>query len=312
MVRAISAHLDRWRDDFDVRAVLIVGAGERGLCAGGDIRSIYDDARAGGTASLRFWADEYRMNAAIARFPKPYLAFMDGLVMGGGVGISAHGGYRVVTERSRIAMPEVGIGFVPDVGGTDLLSRAPGQLGIHAALTAAQLSGADAVHCGLADYYVPADRLPDLLDALATRTPDAALALFTEPAPRSALAAESSWIDRCYSANTVEEILDRLRDSGGPAVAAAKEMETKSPTALKVTLRALRSAASLPDLETVLAQEYRISHHAFTSAEFTEGIRAQVIDKDRAPRWSPPTLTEVSDEMVDAYFAHLGEDELEM
>ncbi|HEX4721625.1 MAG TPA: enoyl-CoA hydratase/isomerase family protein [Pseudonocardiaceae bacterium] len=310
MVLAITAHLDRWRDDPAVRMVVVDGAGDRGLCAGGDIRSIHEDACAGGTASLAFWADEYRMNAAIARYPKPYLAIMDGVVMGGGVGVSAHGSHRVVTDRSRLAMPEVGIGFVPDVGGTYLLSRAPGQLGTHAALTTAQLSGPDAIHCGLADHYVPAERLPDLLDALATWTPEGALALFATPAPPSALAAEREWIDHCYAADTVEEILDRLRNNGNSAIAAAKEIEAKSPTALKVTLRALRAAAGLPDLAAVLAQEYRISCHAFTSAEFAEGIRARIIDKDRAPRWSPPTLLEVDDGIVDAYFADLGDHEL--
>ncbi|MFB9930001.1 enoyl-CoA hydratase/isomerase family protein [Amycolatopsis halotolerans] len=309
MVRAITARLDRWRDDAGVRAVLVEGAGERGLCAGGDIRSIYEDARAGGTATLEFWADEYRLNAAIARYPKPYVAIMDGLVMGGGVGVSAHGSHRVATDRSRIAMPEVGIGFVPDVGGTYLLSRTPGELGTHAALTTAQLSGADAVHCGLADFFVPADRLPDLFDALATRTPDSALALVAETPPPSALAAEAAWIDHCYAADTVEEILGRLRDGGEAAVAAAKEIESKSPVALKVTLRALRAAAALPDLESVLAQEYRISHRAFGSAEFTEGIRAQVIDKDRSPRWHPATLAEVDADLVGSYFAALGDEE---
>ncbi|HEX7661020.1 MAG TPA: enoyl-CoA hydratase/isomerase family protein [Pseudonocardiaceae bacterium] len=310
MVVAITNHLDDWRDDPEIRAVLIDGAGGRGLCAGGDIRSIYDDMRTGGSGSLAFWADEYQMNATIARYPKPYLALMDGVVMGGGVGVSAHGSHRVVTERSRVGMPEVGIGFVPDVGGSYLLSRAPGQLGVHIALTATALSGADAIYCGLADCYVPSERLPDLLDVLASRTPDDALAVVAEPAPPSGLAAERSWIDHCYAADSVEEILVRLHDGGDAAVAAAKEIETKSPTALKVALRALRRAAALPDLETVLAQEYRISRRAFASAEFAEGIRAQIVDKDRSPHWSPATLADVDDSLVDSYFADLGADEL--
>ncbi|MFF0149204.1 enoyl-CoA hydratase [Amycolatopsis sulphurea] len=310
MVRAIIAQLQSWRDDAGVRAVLVEGAGERGLCAGGDIRSIYEDAKAGGTDSLEFWADEYRMNALIGRYPKPYLAIMDGIVMGGGVGVSAHGSHRVVTDRTRLAMPEAGIGFVPDVGGTYLLSRAPGELGTHVALTAGSVSGADAIHCGLADHYVPAARLPDLFDALATRTPDEALELVAEPPPPSVLAEAREWIDHCYAAETVEEILVRLQDGGEAAVAAAKEIEGKSPTSLKVTLRALREAARLPDLPSVLKQEYRISHHAFRSADFAEGVRAQIIDKDRSPRWSPATLAEVGDDLVAAYFEDLGNDEL--
>lgn len=303
MVLAMLDHLEAWRTDPGVRAVLIDGAGDRGLCAGGDIRAIYEDARGGGTASLRFWADEYRLNTVISRYPKPYLALMDGLVMGGGVGVSAHGSHRIVTERSRVGMPETGIGFVPDVGGTYLLSRTPGELGTHMALTAGAISGPDAIHCGLADHFVPSERIPDLLDALAARTPDDALELIAEPAPPSTLAMDAGWIDRCYAADTVEEILARLHAEGDAAATAAKEIEAKSPTALKVTLRALRSAAAMPDLETALAQELRISTHALSTAEFAEGIRAQIIDKDRSPKWSPATLSEVDDELVGAYFA---------
>ncbi|OLZ49794.1 enoyl-CoA hydratase/isomerase family protein [Amycolatopsis keratiniphila] len=303
MVLAMLDHLEAWRADPGVRAVLIDGAGDRGLCAGGDIRAIYEDARAGGTASLRFWADEYRLNLLISRYPKPYLALMDGLVMGGGVGVSAHGSHRIVTERSRVGMPETGIGFVPDVGGTYLLSRTPGELGTHIALTAGAISGPDAIHCGLADHFVPSERIPDLLDALTSRPTDEALELIAEPAPPSALAGDAAWIDHCYAADTVEEILSRLHAGGDAAATAAKEIEAKSPTALKVTLRALRSAAALPDLETVLAQEYRIAAHALSTAEFAEGIRAQIIDKDRAPKWSPATLSEVDDKIVNAYFS---------
>ncbi|AIG77230.1 Hypothetical protein AJAP_21860 [Amycolatopsis japonica] len=303
MVLAMLDHLETWRADPGVRAVLIDGAGDRGLCAGGDIRAIYEDARAGGTASLRFWADEYRLNLLISRYPKPYLALMDGLVMGGGVGVSAHGSHRIVTERSRVGMPETGIGFVPDVGGTYLLSRTPGELGTHIALTAGAVSGPDAIHCGLADHFVPSERIPDLLDALTSRPTEDALKSIAEPAPPSALAGDAAWIDHCYAAGTVEEILARLHAAGDAAATAAKEIEAKSPTALKVTLRALRSAAAMPDLETVLAQEYRISAHALSTAEFAEGIRAQIIDKDRAPKWSPATLSEVDDRIVDAYFS---------
>jgi enoyl-CoA hydratase len=309
MVKAIAAALDAWEHNDLVRAVVLDGEGERGLCAGGDIRSIYADARSGGTDSLAFWADEYRLNARIASYPKPYVALMDGLVMGGGVGVSAHGSLRVVTERSRVGMPEVGIGFVPDVGGTYLLSRAPGLLGTHIAFTTAQLSGADAIHSGLADYFVPSGRLGELVDALGEGAPSEIVRSFAEPAPVSELAAQQSWIDECYTAPTVEQILTRLREHGEAASSAAKEIEGKSPTALKVTLRALRSAAELPDLETVLAQEFRISTAALHSPDFAEGIRAQIIDKDRNPAWSPATLAEVTDERVEAFFAPLGDDE---
>lgn len=167
MVRRIDEALTGWEHDPAVHTVVIAGAGERGLCAGGDIRSIYEDARTGGTASTDFWRDEYRLNARIARYPKPYVALMDGIVMGGGVGISAHGTVRIVTERSRVAMPETGIGFVPDVGGTYLLALAPGELGTHLALTGAPVGAADAMLCGLADHFVLAGRLAALTADLA-------------------------------------------------------------------------------------------------------------------------------------------------
>ncbi|WP_261561634.1 enoyl-CoA hydratase/isomerase family protein [Frankia tisae] len=311
MVRTIADVLDRWEHDERIRAVLIEGAGDRGLCAGGDIRAIYDDARSGGTGSLDFWAEEYRLNARIHRYPKPYVAFMDGLVMGGGVGISAHGALRVVTERSRIAMPEVGIGFVPDVGGTYLLSRAPGELGTHAALTTAQLTGADVIHCGLADHFVPSHRLDALAEALGRGgldgdQPAGVVAAFAEPAPASDLAAQAGWIDACYGASTVEEILARLGEQGQEARSAAKEIGRKSPTALKVTLRALRLAARLPTLEAALDQEFRVSSACLHSPDLAEGIRAQIIDKDRSPHWTPQRLADVGDDLVADFFAPPG------
>ncbi|MEU3655910.1 enoyl-CoA hydratase/isomerase family protein [Streptomyces sp. NPDC032161] len=315
MVLRIDEALAEAERDDAVTAVLITGAGERGLCAGGDIRSIHDDARAGGTASLAFWRDEYRLNARIARYPKPYVAIMDGIVMGGGVGISAHGDVRIVTERSRVAMPETGIGFVPDVGGTYLLASAPGELGTHLALTADAVGAGDALLCGLADHFVPARRLTALTTALADcRTPDeteAAVRAHAASAPEGELGAHREWIDTCYRADTVEEILDRLDNSGVPAAKqAAAAIIAKSPTALKVTLSALRRARRLGGLEAVLDQEYRTSCTAFARPDLVEGVRAQIIDKDRRPRWSPAELTEVTDDDVARFFAPLGEREL--
>src|SRR5689334_19542968 len=191
MIRALTAALDDWEHDDQVRAVLLDGAGTRGLCAGGDVRFLYADR--GGPASAVLLAEEYRLNARIAHYPKPYVALMDGLVMGGGVGVSAHGSVRVVTERTQIAMPEVGIGNVPDIGATHLLAQAPGELGTHAALTGARLTGADAVACGLADLLVPAHRLPHLVAALGARGDPASVAEFAlDPGP-SPLVADRDW-----------------------------------------------------------------------------------------------------------------------
>ncbi|WP_418961053.1 enoyl-CoA hydratase/isomerase family protein [Streptomyces tritici] len=303
MVRSVDEALTRWEHDPAVETVVIEGAGERGLCAGGDIRAIHADALVGGTASPGFWRDEYRLNARIARYPKPYVAFMDGIVMGGGVGVSAHGSVRVVTERSRVAMPETGIGFVPDIGGTYLLSRAPGELGTHLALTGTPVGAADAVLTGLADFFVPAGELPELAGEL-TRTPaHEAVAGFARTAPPGVLAEQRAWIDACYAADTVEAIVERLFDVGTPeAKETATTLLAKSPTALKTTLAALRRARRADSLETVLNMEYRLSCAALASADLVEGIRAQVVDKDRTPRWSPATLAEVTDEDVARYF----------
>ncbi|MEU1105069.1 enoyl-CoA hydratase/isomerase family protein [Streptomyces tibetensis] len=312
MVRRIDEALVAWERDPAVQTVVITGAGERGLCAGGDIRAIHDDARDGdGSASAAFWRDEYRLNARIARYPKPYVAVMDGIVMGGGVGVSAHGSVRVVTERSRVAMPETGIGFVPDVGGTHLLAAAPGELGTHLALTGAQVGAADAMQCGLADHFVPTAALPDFLDALAELPAEEALAACARTPPQGVLAAQRGWIDAGYRADTVEEIVRRLLAHGDSAAKeAAETLLARSPTALKVTLASLRRARMLGPLELVLNQEYRVSCAALETPDLVEGIRAQVVDKDRRPRWSPKTLAEVTDADVERFFTPLGEREL--
>ena len=196
IVLSMSHALTEWAADPSIVAVVIRGAGERGLCAGGDLRMMYPSATGNGAPALAFWADEYRLNAQIGRYPKPYVAVMDGLVMGGGVGISSHGSVRIVTEHSKIGMPEVSIGLFPDVGGTFLLAHAPGQLGVHLGLTGAPVSGADAIHCGLADYFVPRERLVALEEALQTGAPSNAMACLAVEPPPSTLAAQAEWIDR--------------------------------------------------------------------------------------------------------------------
>ncbi len=303
MVTALDAALDAWERDDEVRAVVINGAGERGLCAGGDVVALYHSARADGVDARRFWFDEYRLNARIGDYPKPYVALMDGIVMGGGVGVSAHGSVRVVTEKSTIAFPEVGIGFIPDVGGTYLLSRAPGLLGIHAALTGAPFSGADAIELGFADHFVPQKDLARFTAMVEADGPEAAVSAYAEEPPPSQLAAQRGWIDHCYAGETVADIVAALRGHDeGPANEAAGLIATRSPVALAVTLAALRRAAVLGSLEDVLVQEYRVSCSSLKSHDFVEGIRAQLVDKDRNPQWSPSSITEVTDDDVAAYF----------
>jgi len=311
MAAAMLEQLTLWADDDTVAAVLVRGAGDRGLCAGGDIVAIYRDMLDGGDATADFWAEEYRLNALISGYPKPYVAFMDGLVLGGGVGISAHGSVRIVTERTRMGMPETTIGFVPDVGGTLLLSRSPGESGTHAALTGAHLSGADALFLRLADHFVPSASLAELELALEAEPVDAAVARFVEDAPSSVLAAQQEWIDACYSSDDAEEILRRLRTAGGEAADAADTIESKSPTAVKVALASLRRVKGL-SLEEALEQEYRVGLRFLTGPDFREGIRAQVVDKDRDPHWQPASLAEVSRDDVESYFAPLGDRELQL
>ncbi len=304
MVTALDTTLTAWSDDDTVRAVVVHGAGERGLCAGGDVVAIYHSAKAGGADARQFWFDEYRLNARIGRYPKPYVAYMDGIVMGGGVGVSAHGNVRVVTDTSKIAMPEVGIGFIPDVGGTFLLSRAPGNLGLHAALTGGPFSGADAIALGFADHYVAHDDLAAFTTPLVTDGVDAALRDHAQEPPPSTLLAQREWIDDCYAGDTVTDIVAALRSHGeGPANDAADLIATRSPVALAVTLAAVRRAAALDTLEDVLVQEYRVSCASLRSHDLVEGIRAQLVDKDRNPTWSPASLDAVADGDVDAYFA---------
>lgn len=304
MVTALDTTLTAWSDDDTVRAVVVHGAGERGLCAGGDVVAVYHSAKAGGADARQFWFDEYRLNARIGRYPKPYVAYMDGIVMGGGVGVSAHGKVRVVTDTSKIAMPEVGIGFIPDVGGTFLLSRAPGNLGLHAALTGAPFSGADAIALGFADHYVAHDDLAAFTTTLVSDGVDAALREHAQDPPPSTLLAQREWIDDCYAGDTVTDIVAALRSHGeGPATDAADLIATRSPVALAVTLAAVRRAAALDTLEDVLVQEYRVSCASLRSHDLVEGIRAQLVDKDRNPTWSPSSLDTVTDGDVDAYFA---------
>src|SRR4029077_20032424 len=320
MVVAMTALLREWQADPKVGAVLIDGAGDRGFCAGGDIRALYEAAKtkpveAADALPARFWATEYKLNVLIARYAKPVIAVMDGLVMGGGVGLSAHAAHRVVTERSSVAMPEVGIGFFPDVGAAFLLARAPGDIGTYLALTGQRLGAADALSCKLADLHLPVDRLIELPAVLANdRSHDEVGAglerLSAAPGP-ARLPKEREWIDACYCGDVLEEIIARLstcRADGAPA--ALETMRKTSPTSLKVTLRNIRSAAAFDRVEQSFAQDYRIALACIAGHDFIEGIRAAIIDKDRNPRWRPETIEAVTREIVDRHFRTVGELEL--
>jgi enoyl-CoA hydratase/carnithine racemase len=314
----IDEALDRFEADPAVALVILEGAGERGLCAGGDIRGLYESSRAGGDLGKRFWRQEYIMNARIAKYPKPYVAFMDGLVMGGGVGLSAHGAHRVVTERTKLAMPEVGLGFFPDVGGTWLLSRSPGEIGTYFGLSGQTMNGPDAIYARFADAVVPSSQLPILRKVLTEVRPGTASSEvggliddFATGETAGPVAAMQAAIDRWFSYDRMQDILAALqRDGSETALSTLKTLNEKSPRGMVVALKLLRLARSSSSLEECLAREYRAALEVFRSDDFREGVRAAVIDKDRNPKWSPPRVEDVTPEMLAPYLAGIGADEL--
>jgi enoyl-CoA hydratase/carnithine racemase len=318
MFRDIDKALDAFEADPDVVVIVLEGAGERGLCAGGDIRALWESSKVNGDLGKILWREEYILNARIAKFPKPYVAFMDGIVMGGGVGLSAHGSHRVVTERTKLAMPEVGLGFFPDVGGTFLLSRAPGEIGTYFGLTGQTMNGADAIHARFADAVVPSSKLSALREALTKVRPGTTSSEiktlidgFATGESAGPVAAMQSKIDGWFAHDRMEDIFAALRRDGSELTQSTlKTLNEKSPRGMVVTLKLLRLARASSSLEECLVREYRAALEVFASDDFREGVRAAVIDKDRSPKWSPPRIEDVTPEMVAPYFAEIGADEL--
>jgi enoyl-CoA hydratase len=318
MSQGIDAALDHFETDPAVAVVILEGAGERGLCAGGDIRGLYESSKTSGDLGKKFWRQEYIMNARIAKYPKPYVAFMDGLVMGGGVGLSGHARHRVVTEKTKLAMPEVGLGFFPDVGGTWLLSRSPGEIGAFFGLTGQTMNGPDAIFARFADAVAPSAKLPALRQALMAVRPgigsvevDKIIAGFSTGESAGPIAARKTSIDRWFAHDRMQDIFDELaRDDSEFAQSTLKTLNEKSPRGMVVTLKLLRWARNASSLEECLVREYRAALEVFRSDDFREGVRAAVIDKDRSPKWSPPRVEDVTPAMLDRYFAEIGPDEL--
>jgi enoyl-CoA hydratase len=318
MFRDIDKALDAFEADPAVAVILLEGAGERGLCAGGDIRALYEDSKVKGDLGKILWREEYILNARIAKFAKPYVSFMDGIVMGGGVGLSAHSSHRVVTERTKLAMPEVGLGFFPDVGGTWLLARAPGEIGTYFGLTGQTMNGPDAVYAGFADAVVPSGKLAALREALTKLRPGATAAEvkgaidgFATGETSGPVAAIEPQIDAWFGHDRMQDIVAALQADGSElAQATLKTLNEKSPRGMVVALNLLRLARASSSLEQCLVREYRAALEVFASDDFREGVRAAVIDKDRNPKWSPPRIEDVTPEMVAPYFAEIGADEL--
>ncbi len=315
MCLAIDAALRQWRDDPDVALVIIDAAGDRAFCAGGDIQEMYDTGTQGDYSyGRRFWTDEYRMNASIARFPKPYVALMQGFTMGGGVGVGCHGSHRIVGDSSQIAMPECGIGLVPDVGGSLLLARAPGHLGEYLALTAARMNADDAIHTGFADSYVPESMWPDLVAELEkTGNPDV-ITKYAAPPPAGTLRDAQAEIDRLFAAPTLAEIWAAVSTADSDlARKAARAIARNSPLSMAVTLQMLHNLRKgNADIAEALAQEYRFTARSMEHGDFLEGIRAAIIDKDRNPQWRHGAPDAVDTDEAAALLAPLGDMELNL
>lgn len=316
MVNRMDAQLQEWADDASAGCVIIRPApGGRAFAAGGDIERLYKERGKPYTATF-FW-NEYILNWRIHHYAKPYVAFMDGIVMGGGVGVSVLGSVRVATENTSFAMPETGIGFFPDVGGGWFLPRLPGRLGQYLAMTGGRLNGADCVAVGLADVYIPSDRLDDAAEILATQEPNmtremvmGVLSVFAEKPPAAKITALQPRIDRLFAGETAEEILHALfQDKSEEAQKWAKAMSAKAPTSIKVALEQLRRGKDM-DLAEVLAMEFRISQAFCADHDFFEGIRALIVDKDNRPDWQPSTPAGVTPERVESYFLPAAAGEL--
>jgi enoyl-CoA hydratase len=312
MCRAIIEALQAWEADPAVALILIDHSGERGFCAGGDIRMLAESGAKDGVEARAFFFTEYRMNALLMRYPKPVLAVMDGIVMGGGVGIAMPCRYRIATERTTFAMPETGIGLFPDVGGGWHLPRLPGEAGMWLALTGARIKAADCLLLGVATDYVESGKV-EALKAAVFADPAAIETLLTEQgadAGEPPIAKHQDGIDAAFAAPSVEAILQALRENGSPwAVAQHDTLLTKSPQTMKVAFRQLCTGKALKSFEDNMAMEYRIGARVVARHDFIEGVRAVIVDKDNAPRWNPPLLEGVTDAMLDEIFAPLPPDQ---
>src|SRR5262245_27176254 len=319
MVRALRQQLDTWRHDPAVTRIVITGAGERAFSAGGDLRQVYDLGRTGRQdEALIYWREEYALNTVIKRYPKPYVALLDGIVMGGGVGVSVHGSHRVAGDKFLFAMPEVAIGFFPDVGATWFLPRMPGQLGTFCAVTGERLKATDGVAAGVATHRVRSADFPELLDRLCgPGTPDGVLADLNDQPDLAPIGVLRPAIDTAFGADTVERLLGNLAalEQSGPlqgewAAKTAATIRSRSPTSLKLALAQVRRGGSW-SFEECMRAEFRIVSRVVYGHDFYEGVRAVIIDKDNQPRWQPATLAEVGPEEVERYFAPL-QHELEL
>ena len=310
---ALQGLLDAVHQAADARAVVLTGAGDRAFCAGGDIRSLYESGKEGTPYARAFYRDEYRLDATIKHYSKPYIALIHGIVMGGGVGVSLHGAFRVADETTTFAMPETGIGLFPDVGGSYFLPRCPGEIGMYLALTGTRLRSADTLLAGVATHLVSSEHHEGVLTQLASSShPREVLAKFaTEPSGSATLLNERGQIDRCFSKESVEAILGALASEGTDwARRTAAVIKAKSPTSTKLAFEQVRRGRTL-EFDDCMRMEFRMVNRVIDGHDFYEGVRATIIDKDNQPKWRPKSLSEVSDAEIAKYFAPL-ESELDL
>ncbi|XP_048050307.1 3-hydroxyisobutyryl-CoA hydrolase, mitochondrial [Megalobrama amblycephala] len=323
MIRHIYPQLKKWDKDSETDIVIIKGAGEKAFCAGGDIRAVTEAGKANDSLAQDFFREEYILNNTIGTYQKPYVALIDGITMGGGVGLSVHGRFRVATEKTLFAMPETGIGLFPDVGGGYFLPRLQGKLGLFLALTGFRLKGRDVQKVGVATHFVQSEKIAslekDLVDLKSPSISDVAQ-LLDSYQEQSSLDAEKPFvlqeqtktIDRLFSAGSVEEIMENLKKDGSAFALKQTEILAKmSPTSLKLTFRQIQEGARM-SLQEVLVMEYRLSQACMRGHDFYEGVRAVLIDKDQSPKWKPSTLSEVSEQAVEECFSSLGERDLKL
>ncbi len=309
MCLAIERALDDWADDDAVRLLVIDGAGERAFCAGGDIAEMYASGRRGDFEyGRRFWRDEYRMNAKLFEFSKPVVSFLQGFTMGGGVGVGCHGSHRIVDGSSQIAMPECGIGLIPDVGGSLLLARAPGRLGEYLGVTCARMGPGDAVYCGFADYFVAPDQWDSLKEALCKTGDPAAVDAAASPPPEGVLAPMQEAIGHAFAGESLRDILTVLEHEGDRETIAL--IEKNSPLSTSCAIELIHRVRARDDIRHALTQEFRFTARAAEQGDFLEGIRAAIIDRDRAPKWKHENIRDVSGPEITAMLMPLGADEL--
>ncbi len=312
MCLTIADALASWKSDPDIRVILLDALGERAFCAGGDIAEMYRCGMAGNFAyGQKYWRDEYCLNAAIGSYPKPIISFLQGFTMGGGVGIGCHGSHRIVGKTSKVAMPECSIGLVPDVGGSLLLALSPSRLGECLGLTGWRMNAHDAIFVGFADYFVPECHWPDLKREICTTGSSKPVNAAAESPPQGELQELQGIACRLFAQSSLPEIMDALeRDGGDFAERCLKPMHQNSPLSMACTLKMIRQQRSLPTLRHALSLEYRYVHRSLEHADFLEGIRARIVDKDNRPVWRHSSVADVTDAEVDRMLAPLGEAEL--